>query len=344
MNIVGNFLSQENRDFPLDCETLEYLQHNIAMAAVLGNVLGDKVILQGCELNGNNTRRTAGYVFLRSVDYPNGEVIYFAGGEVEGGMHINKTAIAVTAQQENFSEAYTERELQPGGGAENYSWDDFKKVLTPTELKQAIDSATALISATRTELEAELSAMSAVPVGTVLMWAGMADSVPDKYMLCDGRELDASEYTALAGILPADSNGRAGRRYYETDDATGNTPDAANQAVMIRLPDLRGRFIVGYYPDDSDYGAMGNTGGEKEHELSITEMPGHNHSVSVVDSLVREPHIGEGYTQQSCSRVNNYIEAGGSGWSNLVTSTEGGGVAHENRPPFFTLAYIMRVE
>lgn len=32
--ILGNFLTQANRDFPLDCETLEYLQGLSALGAL----------------------------------------------------------------------------------------------------------------------------------------------------------------------------------------------------------------------------------------------------------------------------------------------------------------------
>ena len=47
------------------------------------------------------------------------------------------------------------------------------------------------------------------------------------------------------------------------------------------LPDLSGMFVVGYDPADADHNAVGKTGGESEHTLSVAEMPIHNHSGSV---------------------------------------------------------------
>ena len=45
--ILGNYLTQANRDFPLDCETLDYLQGLTALAGVIGNIAGDRVVLWG---------------------------------------------------------------------------------------------------------------------------------------------------------------------------------------------------------------------------------------------------------------------------------------------------------
>ena len=40
-------MTQANRDFPLDCETLEYLQGLSALGALAGNVGGDRIVLWG---------------------------------------------------------------------------------------------------------------------------------------------------------------------------------------------------------------------------------------------------------------------------------------------------------
>ena len=65
---IGRFLLQPNKNFPVDCETLEALQTNIALLQVLGNLAGDKAVLLGCEPEQNGTRRKAGYVFLKTKD------------------------------------------------------------------------------------------------------------------------------------------------------------------------------------------------------------------------------------------------------------------------------------
>ena len=92
-------------------------------------------------------------------------------------------------------------------------------------------------------------------------------------------------------------------------------------------PDLRDRFIVGA---GSSYG-VGVTGGLSSVTLSISEMPAHSHT----------------YT----STPINYSRSGGTspiyvptgGQPSSSTSTVGGGLSHENRPPYYALAFIMRI-
>lgn len=145
-------------------------------------------------------------------------------------------------------------------------------------------------------------------------------------------------------------------------------------------PDLRGRFIVGVgrngdpaYAGNTTY-QMGDTGGEEEHTLTQEEMPAHNHNHS--------SQVGSGTNPRSNGRTNsrthshdlNYrgVSFGTTGTSegilvsedrreNLLTSrgmdrieiddvtmsfliaSNGGDQPHENRPPYYALAYIMRM-
>ena len=86
-------------------------------------------------------------------------------------------------------------------------------------------------------------------------------------------------------------------------------------------PDLRDRFIVGA---GNTY-AIGNTGGENFHTLTVNEMPSHNHGTGVPDPSRR---AADGVGNAKCINGN--------------TSHTGGGQPHENRPPYYALAYIMK--
>lgn len=88
-------------------------------------------------------------------------------------------------------------------------------------------------------------------------------------------------------------------------------------------PDLRDRFVVGA---GGGY-AVGATGGEATHTLTISEIPAHSHSYSAI--------TGDGGSIAGGSSVyGSYLRS---------TGSAGGGAAHENRPPFYALAYIMRL-
>lgn len=103
-------------------------------------------------------------------------------------------------------------------------------------------------------------------------------------------------------------------------------------------PDLRGRFVVGYDPNDSDYNAPGRTGGEKTHTLNVDQLPSHSHNtvVHTVGYALSHNDSAEAATFDSYKRNNGNRDISG--------DSTGGGQAHENRPPYYTLCYIMRVK
>lgn len=100
-------------------------------------------------------------------------------------------------------------------------------------------------------------------------------------------------------------------------------------------PDLRGRFIVGA---GGSY-AVKATGGAEYVTLTVNQMPSHNHAVYGRSS---------GYTgrHNDDHEVITFANKPWGGWSEYINNTEsaGGGQAHENRPPYYALCFIMRVK
>ena len=95
-------------------------------------------------------------------------------------------------------------------------------------------------------------------------------------------------------------------------------------------PDLRDRFIVGA---GSSYG-VGSTGGANTVALSSSQIPSHAHNYSFrIAGLAGA--VSEKYHQFY------YVNEGG-GTGSRTTNAAGGGQAHENRPPYYALAFIMR--
>lgn len=94
----------------------------------------------------------------------------------------------------------------------------------------------------------------------------------------------------------------------------------------VQTPDLRDRFVVGA---GSSYN-LNATGGEATHTLTIDEMPSHSHS----------------FTHENTSAYTGTGIAGGLTTADhtTITSLTGGNNAHENRPPYHALYYIMRVK
>lgn len=199
--IQGRFLLQSNKDFPADCEMLDYMQTNAHVVSIIGNLAGDKAILLGCALTGGGTQRNEGYVFLRTKEHPEGEVLYWEGGSISGGMYLKQAAIPVQAQGYEYPQAYVERSLAPGVGEENYKWEDFHEAQSLPELEAQIVA-----------LQTALAKIQRTPLGMVEIWAG--SRIPDGYALCEGQQLKQSEYPELYKAIGStynnayDCNGR----------------------------------------------------------------------------------------------------------------------------------------
>ena len=332
--LIGNFTTQSNKDFPLDCETLEALQCNTTMLGLLGNIAGDKVILSGCEIGGGGSQRSEGYVYLKTRAYPEGEVLRWEGGSVSDGVYVKTEDVAVSAMGGEYPKAYTKRTLAPGIGEEKYQWSEFEEIRNMKDLKNEIN-----------RLRSDLSRVAESPLGVVEMWAGV--EVPEGYVLCDGQELKQADYPELYGVI--------GNVFNTSVNANGTR--YATQPGYFRVPDLRGRFVVGCNNLDADYRAKGLTGGEKQHELKEKEIPPHQHSVKdYVQKVAGSAYsgimaidgdgllCGGGLTTEGikCVQTSNLV-SGEMQW--IEHSTEKGNnivESHENRPPYYVLAYIMR--
>lgn len=93
-------------------------------------------------------------------------------------------------------------------------------------------------------------------------------------------------------------------------------------------PDLRSRFVVGAGQGTglSNY-AVGDTGGSESVTLTVAQMPSHSHSTRGM----------------ACTTTcGGSFRGDGSAGGTVVTNSAGGDQAHENRSPYYALAYIMR--
>lgn len=156
------------------------------------------------------------------------------------------------------------------------------------------------------------SFLGGVPAGVIVMWSGAVVQIPEGWALCDGNN---------------------------------------------DTPDLRNRFILGA----GDRFAPDSTGGEETHVLTIEEMPTHDHgSKSLTGSLIfhgqtsgtalQDAHgIFSGSSYIGDKYHNNESSSGSFsyGVANIDAThghdSKGSDQAHNNMPPYFALAYIMKL-
>lgn len=156
-----------------------------------------------------------------------------------------------------------------------------------------------------------LQAISYVAVGTIFSYAGK--TVPETFMLCDGRSLDKTEYEELFNVI-------------------GYTFGGSGES--FKLPDLRGKTLVGVSSADTNFDSVGKTGGEKEHTLTVNEMPKHAH----ITKFTADKAANVGTERIQVSTVG--------GWENGYTGNEmyvGDNQPHNNMPPYLVCNYIIKV-
>ena len=150
-------------------------------------------------------------------------------------------------------------------------------------------------------------------------------------------------------------------------------------------PDLRGRYLVGYDPNENDYSKIGNTGGSNHVALAVGQLPehthsdtGHSHSISLTSSTNGyhshnykdifyserwggfhdleyniPSNIGQGaksdhdnwglqMTRGTYGEGNHAHTISGNTETITASITKtGNNEKHENRPPYYVVAYII---
>ncbi len=92
-------------------------------------------------------------------------------------------------------------------------------------------------------------------------------------------------------------------------------------------PNLEGKFVVGAAASGSY--AVGNTGGSETVSLTEAQMPAHVHHVYLA-------------TDSSGPYGSIYASGNNNAQGAVATTSKGSGNAHENRPPYYALCYIMK--
>lgn len=160
--------------------------------------------------------------------------------------------------------------------------------------------------------EIYFKAADTLPIGSVIAFG--SGEIPTNWLMCDGREVSRETYKDLFSKI--------GTHYGEGDGET-----------TFNLPNLAGKVAVGYDKDDEDFNTLGETGGEKEHTLTIEEMPSHAHKV--------RGYYGGANGLNAVSSNNATGGAGGELSYNSIMA-EGGNQPHNILQPYVVVNYIIK--
>ena len=206
-----------------------------------------------------------------------------------------------------------------------------------TELNY-VDGVTSNIQAQINSVIAAAAGENIVPSGGIIMWSGSTASIPAGWFLCNGSngtpDLRSRFVVGAGGAYAVGATGGADSVTLSTDQMpahshsgstnsagshthTGSTGSAGTHnhrlygnaagsilSIGSQTATVMGGQSTGSYTDS--YGGIQHVedAGSHSHSLSISAAGDHTHTVSVGDT--------------------------------------GGGASHENRPPYYALAYIMK--
>lgn len=148
-----------------------------------------------------------------------------------------------------------------------------------------------------------------LPVGMIMPGAFPSTLVVEDWLKCDGSAVSRTEYSELFNAI--------GVSYGSGDGST-----------TFNLPNIKGKMIIGYDPDDNDFDTIGTTGGSKTHTQTINEMPSHYHTMTF--------YTGGAGGYQNAQQVapTNPIERN--------TDNVGGGQAMDIMNPYIVLNYYIK--
>lgn len=184
------------------------------------------------------------------------------------------------------------------------------------------DSAEFASMAVTTLNSTSVTGYGTIPIGGIILWSGAITAVPDGWALCDGTQ---------------------------------------------STPDLRGRFVMG--AGGSPYRNVGATGGAETVTLTVNQLPAHNHRVrgstgnngAHTHAVYSAPTDDRNFTGRTFQALGVVADAGSPGNPStdysattssagdhnhafdVTSDSTGGGAAVDKLPPFYALAYIMRI-
>lgn len=127
--------------------------------------------------------------------------------------------------------------------------------------------------------------------------------------------------------------------HLQTDDPEFN-PNTFYSGT--RWEQIKGRVLVGVDTSQTEFNAVGKTGGEKTHRLSANEMPNHKHNVAF-NQATGKPQVNFPGWMMLSSYAGQLEASGGNRLGGDVTAT-GGNAAHNNLQPYRTTYMWVRIE
>ena len=148
-----------------------------------------------------------------------------------------------------------------------------------------------------------------LPVGSIVPYGGA--SAPSGWLLADGSAVSRTTYADLFSVF-------------------GTSYGAGNGSTTFNLPNLKGAIPVGMDSSQTEFSALGTSGGEKAHALTSDELP-----VTQANGLMNWSAFE--------TTATNAPVVSTSGTRHKYTAVRSAN-AHNNLQPYVTVTYIVKAD
>lgn len=166
-------------------------------------------------------------------------------------------------------------------------------------------------------------------IGTIKGWAGTV-KIPMTWLSCDGSAVSRTTYPDLFALI-------------------GTSYGAGDGSTTFALPDFRGRAVLGAGQGTGlTARAIGDSGGEETHRLTIAELAAHTHIQNAHNHVVNSVN-NAGATFTAGATVTLFASTAGTPYNPGTTSVAavnqnaGGDGAHNNMQPYGVALWIIKV-
>lgn len=208
-----------------------------------------------------------------------------------------------------------------------------------------------------------LTGIEGVPSGVIALWSGTVASIPTGWVICDGLNSTPN----LTGLFVVHADADTGGTYNVGDTGGSNTVTLTESEIPGHTHTISGNTSTTGAHTHTLSGNTGNSGNHT-HNGSTSNTGSHSHNVTTINANGSGFIGGGGQVNNSASSVgtssagshsHNFTTAAGGDHSHSLSgnaasagdhshtlsataASTGGGSAHENRPPYYALAYIMK--
>lgn len=341
-----HFTNNDNQKFPLSTEALAFMQEQIKLAYGLTDLAGQNIIVK------QSSATETGLVIY------DGELLPLTGTPARF------ITIAQSTEQVNVEGRFTGTVRTTRTAV--YAASVRIRVGSSNTGSKAASAFTVLKSISTLMSELDEAKQHVMPKGSVIAWSGTCDCdhVPYGFIPCGAFFSVAPQNFGNGSAVGYAEQTKWREKYADLGITVSSKLNSGSSSIGVlitqcngvTIPDLTDRFIV---QAGGNY-AEGTTGGANTVTLSVNQMPSHDHGGNTSEDGAHQHYSdfntyknatessSTNYTRNRFARANGdheiqRVSSNNTGSHSHSISAQGGGQAHENRPPFYALCYLIKV-